>query len=155
MKQEPAPERPDLGLAWLLTFLVIMEPTEAWGDGSVAQRHMRAHLDYLFALQRRGILLASGPVGLTGDPAAGPVAVTWSGRGMAILATRTLEQALEIAGGEPIHRAGLRSNLVQPWHVNEGVITAVLPDLLAAATGPPTDGDEFLLRAIPPGRGQT
>jgi uncharacterized protein len=68
-----------------------------------------AHLEFMIDLEKRGILFASGPLdgGARGD-------------GLTIVRAAGLEEAKQIAAGDPFVVQGLRSFEVREWTVMEG-----------------------------------
>ena len=82
------------------------DPIKAFGDT------LRDHLGFLNDLEKRGILFASGPFRDETTP--------WGGDGMALIRASSLEEAEAIAAEEPFQKAGIRSNRVRPWQLNEG-----------------------------------
>ena len=77
---------------------------------------LREHLLYWWELEEQGVLIAAGPQ--AGGPAYGD--------GLAILAARTREEADSIAADEPFARAGIRTNTVVDWTLNEGALVALV-----------------------------
>ena len=78
-------------------------------------RCFKEHLEWLRALEARGVLFASGPIrDETG---------AWDGSGMAVVRAKSLAAAKRLAATEPFHRAGIRRNHVEGWQVNEGSYT--------------------------------
>ncbi len=70
------------------------------------------HLDFLVALERRGVLFAAGPfVDENG---------VRQGGGMLIIRAKTRAEAEQIAFAEPYTKAGIRAMTVLPWQRNEG-----------------------------------
>jgi uncharacterized protein YciI len=70
------------------------------------------HPDYMIELEKRGLLFASGPfLGEEGGV---------SGRGMTILRSDSKEEAEELASGDPLHKAGIRTFEVEEWQLMEG-----------------------------------
>jgi uncharacterized protein YciI len=68
-----------------------------------------AHLEFMIDLEKRGILFASGPLdgGARGD-------------GLTIVRAGSLDEAKQIAAGDPFVVQGLRSFEVREWTVMEG-----------------------------------
>ena len=102
-------------LANIELFAVFMRPTEAF-QGPLAseegRRMLTEHLQYLFEIQRRGHLLGAGPLDLDVERISG----------MCILHASSREDAERIAYAEPYHQAGWRTNTVQSWQLNEGLL---------------------------------
>jgi len=76
------------------------------------------HLDYMIALEKRGILFASGPF-LTGKD-------LLPGAGMTILRAGSLEEAEAISGEDPLNKGGMRTYEVRTWQLNEGSFTVTV-----------------------------
>ena len=92
-------------------YLIDMRPASNAADAPNAAL-MRDHLAYLYKLELEGRLYGSGPLGADGGPLS---------HDLAIVAARTRGEANEIAANEPLNKAGLRHNSVQPHTMNEGV----------------------------------
>lgn len=75
-------------------------------------RHLPAHLEYMIALEKRGVLFASGPI-TEADGSA-------RGSGLTILRARNAEEARAIGEGDPFCVAGLRTFEVREWTLMEG-----------------------------------
>jgi uncharacterized protein YciI len=73
-----------------------------------------AHAQHLVALEKRGALMAAGPL-WTDDG-------RWEGEGMFVLRAGSQEEAAKIAAEDPMHVTGARSFKIRPWLLNEGVI---------------------------------
>jgi uncharacterized protein len=73
------------------------------------KEQLPAHLEFMIDLEKRGILFASGPLdgGARGD-------------GLTIVRAAGLEEAKQIAAGDPFVVQGLRSFEVREWTVMEG-----------------------------------
>src|ERR1700753_1610631 len=85
------------------------------GDGHAAIRAcVQEHGTWLLDLERRDVLLASGP--LLSGPGTGP------GSGVTILRVPDEETARKIADGDPFVRHGLRTFELYRWRLNEGSI---------------------------------
>ena len=98
------------GLAAREYFVVFTKPK---ATREAIQRHLAIHLDYQRDLERRGIIVAAGPLSdETGQE--------WTGKGMIILRADNIEQARAIADADPMHRDGVRSYELLPWLMNEG-----------------------------------
>jgi uncharacterized protein YciI len=74
--------------------------------------HLPAHLEYMIALERDGVLFASGP--LT-SPGGGP-----RGEGLTILRVGSAEEAAKIAQRDPFYMNGLRDFDIKEWTLMEG-----------------------------------
>ncbi len=96
-------------------YLMHMRPVPTLTDPEAQMLpYVHEHLAYLHDLEVRGLLLMSGGL-RTGDE-------KWDGAGLAVLTVKSPEEARLIAENEPIHKAGLRQNIVQGWRINEGAI---------------------------------
>jgi len=71
---------------------------------------LREHLEYMIALERHGVLFASGP--LSGKP----------GDGLSILRAATIDDARAIAERDPFVSRGLRGFDLREWTLMEGSI---------------------------------
>lgn len=101
------------GLAAREYFVVFTRPK---AGREAVQRHLAIHLEYQRDLERRGIIVAAGPLS---DEAG----VEWTGKGMIILRAASLQEARAIADADPMHRDGVRSYEILPWLMNEGSFT--------------------------------
>src|ERR1700689_2686498 len=70
-----------------------------------------AHLEYMIALEKRGVLFASGPLS---DGAGAP-----SGAGLTILRVASAEEAGALGEADPFVRNGLRSFELKEWTIME------------------------------------
>jgi uncharacterized protein YciI len=75
------------------------------------------HLDFIVALERKGLVLLSGPTSAPELPA---------GSGLTILNVGTIADARRIWADEPFHRAGGRNAEFFVWRLMEGNIGASL-----------------------------
>ncbi|MFP6711868.1 MAG: YciI family protein [Rhodospirillales bacterium] len=76
---------------------------------------MPQHLERQLELEEKGILFAAGPLfDASADASERP------GTGMIIIRAGSQAEAEQIAGEDPLHKAGLRSFEVKTWKVNEG-----------------------------------
>lgn len=87
-------------------FAVIWKAREGAELGPV----LREHLEFMVALEKRGVLFASGP--LSGAP----------GGGLSILRAATMEEARAIAERDPFVVKGIRTFDLREWTVMEGSI---------------------------------
>ena len=71
-----------------------------------------AHLEYMIALEKRGVLFASGPL----SDGAGPP----SGAGLSILRVASAEEARALAEADPFVSGGLRTFELKEWTLMEG-----------------------------------
>jgi uncharacterized protein YciI len=77
-----------------------------------------AHLEYMIALTRKGVLFAAGPVNTEkGTP---------TGGGLALFNTATADEARRYAEGDPFYQNGLRSFEIHEWVFMEGSMTVTL-----------------------------
>jgi uncharacterized protein YciI len=73
------------------------------------------HLEYMIGLEKRGVLVASGPLtAAPGNPA---------GDGLTILRAESAEQACALASTDPFVTNKLRNFEVREWTVMEGSLT--------------------------------
>lgn len=86
----------------------------AKGGPEELKPHLAAHLDYMIALEKKGVVFASGPFsGADGKP----------GRiGMTILRAADAAEARKFAESDPFFVAGLRTFEVHEWTVMEGTV---------------------------------
>jgi uncharacterized protein len=73
-----------------------------------------AHLEYMIALEKRGVLFASGPL----SDGAGPP----SGAGLTVLRVASAEEARALAEADPFVRSGLRTFELKEWTIMEGTL---------------------------------
>jgi uncharacterized protein YciI/uncharacterized protein YbjT (DUF2867 family) len=93
-------------------YIYITKPNE--GPTRVMQ-HVYPHLQYLFQLEREGILYGSGPLAdSNGDE-------EFDGTGIVIIRARNIDHAREIAEADPMHKMGIRRFELTPWIQNEGI----------------------------------
>ena len=71
-----------------------------------------AHLEYMIALEKRGVLFASGPL----SDGAGPP----TGAGLTILRVESAQEARAIAEADPFVVNGLRTFEIKEWTIMEG-----------------------------------
>ncbi len=112
------------GLLGKQLYVVYSFPTDGMGP---TRAHIPEHVTNQRRLEREGVLAAAGPL-------AGRDGTTWNGEGLFVLRAESLEQALEIAKGDPMHAAGARTFELRPWLLNEGSIDVRIP----FSTGSPT-----------------
>jgi uncharacterized protein len=112
-------------LANIELFVVFMRPTEAF-QGPLAsaegRRMLTEHLQYQYEIQRSGQLLGSGPLDLDVEHISG----------ICVLLAPSREDAERIAYAEPYHQAGWRTNTVQFWQLNEGLLIEAVNALVDA-----------------------
>jgi uncharacterized protein YciI len=111
---QEAAARVDLGrLLGRDYWLVRSIPQPGTNANTVAAR-VEEHVAWLLDLERRDLLLASGP--LLSGPGTGP------GSGVTILRAPDEETARKIADGDPFVRHRLRTFELYRWRLNEGSI---------------------------------
>jgi uncharacterized protein YciI len=98
------------GLAAREYFVVFTRPA---ASREAVQRHLGIHLEYQRELERRGAIVAAGPL-------SDETGTEWTGNGMIILRAATLQEARAIADADPMHRDGVRTYQILPWLMNEG-----------------------------------
>lgn len=76
--------------------------------------HIPDHLRHLIAMEKSGVLLASGPF-----IEAGQVGL----RAMMIIRATDLAQARRIASEETLHKRGLRRFTIEEWQLNQGRVS--------------------------------
>jgi uncharacterized protein YciI len=84
----------------------------AKGGPEGIRAHLAAHLDYMIALEKRGVLFASGPFAQADG--------SLRGDGMTILRAANIEDARTIAAGDPFYQNGVRTFEVREWTLMEG-----------------------------------
>jgi uncharacterized protein YciI len=92
-------------------FVVIWK---SFGLPDLIKRDLEKHLQYMIALEKRGVVFASGPF----TPGLG-VSV---GDGLTIFRATSIEEAKVFANGDPFVLNGARSYDVREWTVMEGRI---------------------------------
>jgi uncharacterized protein len=78
------------------------------------ESRVEEHVSWLLGLERRDVLLVSGP--LLSGPGTGP------GSGVTIIRAPDEETARQIADGDPFVRHGLRTFELYRWRLNEGSV---------------------------------
>ena len=73
-----------------------------------------AHLEYMIALEKRGLVFASGPL----SDGEGPP----SGHGLTVLRAANAQEARALAEGDPFFANGLRTFELKEWTVMEGTL---------------------------------
>ena len=76
--------------------------------------HIPAHLRHLVAMEKSGVLLASGPFIEGGEVGL---------RAMMIIRAKDAEEAHRIAADETLHKLGLRRFTIEEWQLNQGRIS--------------------------------
>ena len=92
------------GLAAREYFVVFTRPK---AGKEAVQRHLGIHLEYQRELEKRGIIVAAGPL----SDEAGQ---EWTGRGLIVLRAESLPAARAIADADPMHRDGVREYDISP-----------------------------------------
>ncbi len=101
------------GLAAREYFVVFTTPK---AGREAVQRHLGIHLEYQRELEKRGVIVAAGPL-------SDESGTEWTGKGMIVLRAATLQEARAIADADPMHRDGVRTYEIYPWLMNEGSFT--------------------------------
>lgn len=92
-------------------FVVLSLPGERPDD---LPRHIPAHIDYMVALEKQGVLVMSGPfLDTSGKP---------SPSGLWILRASGREEASALAAGDPFHHSGARTFRIEEWQLHQGRI---------------------------------
>ena len=91
-------------------YVVISTPVEGGAEKLVP--HLPAHLEYMIANEKKGLLFASGPL----SEADG----SQKGRGLTVLRAVSAEEARKIAEQDPFFVNGLRTFEIREWTVMEG-----------------------------------
>lgn len=76
--------------------------------------HIPDHLRHLVAMEKRGVLLASGPFLDNGEIGL---------RSMMIIRAKDRAEATRIAQEETLHKLGLRRFTIEEWQLNQGRIS--------------------------------
>jgi uncharacterized protein YciI len=92
--------------------LYVVLSTPLPGGAERLAEHLPAHLEYMIAAEKKGMLFASGPL----SEADGGQ----KGRGLTILRAASSEEAHMIAAQDPFVVNGVRSFEVREWTVMEG-----------------------------------
>ncbi|KAI9350770.1 hypothetical protein BDR26DRAFT_891252 [Obelidium mucronatum] len=102
-----------------LTFVVIAESTALWNPHSPEfKEHLRAHYQWGADMTAADKILVAGPVdfGQKPDTPEGWPSVS----GLIVIKAKTRQEAQELACNEPLHKAGLRRNVVHEWRLRVG-----------------------------------
>lgn len=91
-------------------YAVLSTPIEGGAEQLLA--HLPAHLEYMIANEKKGIVFASGPLSETDG--------SQKGRGLTVLRATSREDAERIAAQDPFVVNGVRSFEVREWTVMEG-----------------------------------
>ena len=78
------------------------------------QPFLMAHLEYMIALEKRGLVFASGPL----SDGEGPP----SGHGLTVLRAADAKEARALAEGDPFFVNGLRTFELKEWTIMEGTL---------------------------------
>lgn len=93
-------------------YIITMRANPAEDPLAALAPKLTEHLDFIDDLEARSILFGAGPFRHEDGK--------WDGSGMAIVRAASIGEAVEIAESEPFHKAGLRTNTVTGWQLNEG-----------------------------------
>jgi uncharacterized protein YciI len=91
-------------------YIVLSAPRE--GVAERLMEYLPAHLEYMIANEKKGLLFASGPLAEADG--------SQKGRGLTILRAASSEEARAIAEQDPFFVNGVRSFEVREWTVMEG-----------------------------------
>jgi uncharacterized protein YciI len=91
-------------------YVVLSTPIE--GGAEKLLEHLPAHLEYMIANEKKGLLFASGPL----SEADGGQ----KGRGLTVLRASGIEEARALAAQDPFVVHGVRTFEVREWTVMEG-----------------------------------
>ncbi len=91
-------------------YVVLSTPLPDGAEKLVA--HLPAHLEYMIANEKKGIVFASGPLSESDG--------SQQGRGLTVVRAASREEAREIAEQDPFFVNGVRSFEVREWTVMEG-----------------------------------
>ena len=91
-------------------YVVLATPLD--GGAEKLPAHLPAHLEYMIANEKKGIVFASGPLS---EPDG-----TQRGRGLTVLRAASAEEARAIAALDPFVINGVRTFEVREWTVMEG-----------------------------------
>ncbi len=93
-------------------YVIFSDVVEGSGDRDAVKAE---HYAYQFELEDRGILFAAGPLlGQDSKP---------MGTGMIVVRAKSMQEAEEIAAGDPFHKHGYRTFRIQPWRISEGTFS--------------------------------
>jgi uncharacterized protein YciI len=91
-------------------YVVLSTPVEGGQEKLLA--HLPAHLEYMIANEKKGILFASGPLS-EGDG-------SQKGRGLTVLRAASGDEARAVAEQDPFFINGVRTFEIREWTVMEG-----------------------------------
>jgi hypothetical protein len=92
-------------------YVVLSKPVAA---AETLKPFLRAHLEYMIGLEKRGVVFASGPLADDGGPQ--------SGQGLTVLRVAGAEEARAIAEADPFFVNRLRSFELKEWTIMEGTL---------------------------------
>ena len=95
--------------------LYVVFTTPMNGIGPVME-NIKEHLEFQVALEKQGIMFAAGPNWTD-------VEKSWDGDGMVVIRAKSLAEARDIMGRDPMHKSGARKFKIRPWFVNEGTVS--------------------------------
>jgi len=78
------------------------------------QPFLMAHLEYMIALEKRGLVFASGPLSDGEEPP--------SGHGLTVLRAANAKEARALAEADPFFKSGLRTFELKEWTIMEGTL---------------------------------
>jgi len=78
------------------------------------QPFLMAHLEYMIALEKRGLVFASGPLADGEGPP--------SGHGLTVLRAANAQEARALAEADPFFKNGLRTFELKEWTIMEGTL---------------------------------
>jgi uncharacterized protein YciI len=78
------------------------------------QPFLMAHLEYMIALEKRGVVFASGPLGEGEGPP--------TGHGLTVLRAASAIEARALAEADPFVANGLRTFELKEWTIMEGTL---------------------------------
>ncbi|MEM7442726.1 MAG: YciI family protein [Pseudomonadota bacterium] len=81
--------------------------------------HLLPHLAYQKSLEDEGTLAFAGPLSDESGE-------NWSGGGLIIYRAGSIDEARQIADGDPMHANGLRTYELRAWLLNEGSLNVSL-----------------------------
>ena len=101
------------GALALELFVAHSTPAKAPQDVKAA---LPEHLAYQAALERSGQLAFAGPMSdETGEQ--------MEGMGLIVYRANSLDEARQLAEGDPMHKSGARHFVLRRWMINEGSVT--------------------------------
>jgi uncharacterized protein YciI len=87
---------------------------KSFGHPDMIQRDLQKHLEYIIALEKRGVVFASGPF----TPGQGASL----GDGLTIFRAASIDEAKVFANSDPFVLSGARGYDVREWTIMEGSI---------------------------------